>query len=98
MGQPRIWIRISRARRFIPDRESALLAQSIPPPRAWVTRSPAVATATDEKSVRANGRHGGLFRKETMKTPASPPTLLDPNTRPIDLNTALRLAACRTRS
>ena len=27
-----------------------------------------------------------------MKTPASPPTLLDPNTRPIDLNTALRLA------
>ena len=44
------------------------------------------------RPVQADQPKVGDDSKDTMKTPASPPTLLDPTTRPIDLNTALRLA------
>ena len=74
--------------------EGVLLAQTIPPPRVWTTRSPATPTVTDPeiRPVRSAQPGAENDSKDTMKTPASPPTLLDPNTRPIDLNTALRLA------
>ena len=69
-------------------------AQTIPLPRRWAATSPATSTVADSKvrPVQADQPKVGDDSKDTMKTPASPPTLLDPNTRPIDLNTALRLA------
>src|SRR5690349_3646860 len=46
------------------------------------TASPGQTEAPPERSPDA----------PSITTPGSPPTLLDPNVRPIDLNTALRLA------
>ena len=69
-------------------------AQTVPVPRRWATTPPATAIVTDSnvRPVQADQPKVDDDSKDTMKTPASPPTLLDPETRLIDLNTALRLA------
>ncbi len=74
--------------------DAVIGAQTVPLPRRWATTSPSTSTITDSKvrTVQADQPTVGDDSKDTMKTPASPPSLLDPNTRPIDLNTALRLA------
>jgi outer membrane protein TolC len=94
MGEFRIWILIGALAASSLIGDTVVLAQGIPPPRVWATRSPAAATVADPKVRPVQSTHpmAGNDSKDTMKTPASPPTLLDPNTRPIDLNTALRLA------
>ncbi len=74
--------------------EIALLAQTIPPPRAWPTSSPAnsIGAIPNVPPPQSDQLEKPVDPKDSMTTPASPPTILDPDTLPIDLNTALRLA------
>jgi outer membrane protein TolC len=67
------------------------LAQALPaaPATAGPFGSPPDATAIPD---RTDGPGGARVGSDTMVTPPSPPTLLDPNVHPIDLTTALQLA------
>jgi outer membrane protein TolC len=74
--------------------ESVLLAQTIPPPRTWPTESPANSSGAipNVRPLQSDQPENQVDPKDRMTTPASPPTILDPDTLRIDLNTALRLA------
>ncbi len=74
--------------------QAALVAQTIPPPRIFSSTPAPERTGGDRqiRRVQLPEPMPGNDSKDVMKTPASPPTLLAPNTSPIDLNTALRLA------
>jgi outer membrane protein TolC len=94
MGKVKIWTLTGAVAASCLFGDCVVRAQTIPPPRVWIAPAPASPTGTDAKVRRVQSAQP-IVRddsNDTMKTPASPPTLLDPNTRPIDLNTALRLA------
>src|SRR5258708_30705863 len=61
------------------------------PPR---TVADPLGTRSDVKPLPdgPDDRTGAKAATDTMVTPPSPPTLLDPNIHPIDLNSALQLA------
>jgi outer membrane protein TolC len=81
MGKFRTWIVAGAITASSLIGERSVLAQS-------ATSTPVRVTTSASPAALARP----LQPADTMTTPTSPPTLLDPNTRPIDLNTALRLA------
>jgi outer membrane protein TolC len=72
---------------------SVACAMSVARGDAPISTLPApLPAANPAAGTAANGPRAVQLAEPPMSVPPSPPTILDPNVRPIDLNTALRLA------